>query len=308
MNSYNDNTQEHKNESVSSNLTKKSPNEGIFKFDDKRPQAVAQLKLQNVADDYVQQQAHPVQKKGIGGKLPDNLKNGIENLSGLSMDDVNVHYNSNKPAQLQAHAYAQGTNIHIASGQEKHLPHEAWHVVQQKQGRVKSTLQLKGEVNVNDDKGLEHEADIMGAQAMRTANQTENHPVQLVENIEGGHQSLFAGIVQRNLTTKSSLHGDKVDGSMLAVKTEVTRVINENKNGEVLDDIGRLQNSIASRKAEQATFKDKTDPEYIKHAARITNEQAQLVRLKVVRAQQLANKAAAKPTSQPDADGWTTVK
>lgn len=33
--------------------------------------------------------------------------------------------------------------------------------------------------------------------------------------------------------------GDKVDGSMLAVRTEVTRVINENKNGEVLDDIVR---------------------------------------------------------------------
>jgi len=50
-----------------------------------------------------------------------------------------VHYNSDKPAQLQAHAYAQGTDIHLASGQEKHLPHEAWHVVQQKQGRVKPT-------------------------------------------------------------------------------------------------------------------------------------------------------------------------
>ena len=45
------------------------------------------------------------------------------------MDDVNVHYNSNKPAQLQAHAYAQGTDIHLGPGQEKHLPHEAWHVV-----------------------------------------------------------------------------------------------------------------------------------------------------------------------------------
>ncbi|SDG65340.1 protein of unknown function [Pedobacter terrae] len=167
MNIYNDNAREHKNESIPSNLPKKSPNKAIFKFEDKRPQSVAQRKLQNGADDYVQQQAHPVQKKGTGGKLPDDLKNGIENLSGLSMDDVNVHYNSNQPAQLQAHAYAQGTNIYIAPGQEKHLPHEAWHVVQQKQGRVKPTLQLKGEVNVNDDKGLEHEADVMGSRALK---------------------------------------------------------------------------------------------------------------------------------------------
>ena len=55
--------------------------------------------------------------------LPDTLKSGIENLSGLSMDDVKVHYNSAKPAQLRAHAFAQGTDIHMAPGQEKHLPH-----------------------------------------------------------------------------------------------------------------------------------------------------------------------------------------
>ncbi len=96
--------------------------------------------------------------------LPTQLKRGVEALSGFSMDDVQVHYNSSKPAQLQAHAYAQGTDIHIASGQEKHLPHEAWHVVQQKQGRVKPTVQLKGAFSVNDDESLEREADVMGGE------------------------------------------------------------------------------------------------------------------------------------------------
>jgi len=83
------------------------------------------------------------------------------------MDDVKVHYNSAKPAQLNAHAYAQGTDIHIASGQEKHLPHEAWHVVQQKQGRVRPTTMMKAKVPVNDDQGLEKEADVMGARALQ---------------------------------------------------------------------------------------------------------------------------------------------
>jgi hypothetical protein len=77
--------------------------------------------------------------------LPDNLKTGVETLSGISMDNVNVHYNSPHPAQLQALAYAQGTDIHIAPGQEHHLPHEAWHVVQQMQGRVQPTRQIKEE-------------------------------------------------------------------------------------------------------------------------------------------------------------------
>ncbi|MFN6570944.1 DUF4157 domain-containing protein [Dendronalium sp. ChiSLP03b] len=98
--------------------------------------------------------------------LPDNLKGGIENLSGISMDDVKVYYNSAKPAQVQALAYTQGTDIHVAPGQEKHLPHEAWHVVQQKQGRVKPTLQAKG-VAINDDMALEREADAMGDKAFQ---------------------------------------------------------------------------------------------------------------------------------------------
>jgi hypothetical protein len=98
--------------------------------------------------------------------LPDNLKSGIESLSGMSMDNVKVHYNSSQPAQLNALAYAQGTDIHVAPGQEQHLPHEAWHVVQQAQGRVKPTMQMKEGVPVNDDKSLEHEADVMGAKAL----------------------------------------------------------------------------------------------------------------------------------------------
>ena len=97
--------------------------------------------------------------------LPDRLKSGVEALSGMSLDGVKVHYNSARPARLGAHAYAQGTDIHLAPGQEHHLPHEAWHVVQQAQGRVRPTMQLKGGVPVNDDNGLEREADAMGAQA-----------------------------------------------------------------------------------------------------------------------------------------------
>lgn len=101
--------------------------------------------------------------------LPDKLKAGIENLSGLSLDDVKVNYNSEQPAYVQALAYTQGTDIHIGPRQEKHLPHEAWHAVQQKQGRVKPTLQAKG-VAISDDDRLEKEADMMGALAARASN------------------------------------------------------------------------------------------------------------------------------------------
>jgi hypothetical protein len=111
-------------------------------------------------------QAPPVQKSENKTGLPDKLKTGIENLSGLSMDDVRVQYNSSKPAQLQALAYTQGTDIHVGPGQERHLPHEGWHVVQQRQGRVKPTMQMSGE-QINDEVGLEREADVMGGKALQ---------------------------------------------------------------------------------------------------------------------------------------------
>lgn len=103
----------------------------------------------------------------MNGGLPSQLKAGIEAMSGMSMDDVRVHYNSSQPAQLNALAYAQGRDIHVGPGQEQHLPHEAWHVVQQAQGRVRPTVQMMEGVPVNDDRGLEEEADRMGAQAMQ---------------------------------------------------------------------------------------------------------------------------------------------
>ena len=104
--------------------------------------------------------------------MPDNLKSGIESLSGFSMDNVRVHYNSSKPATVQALAYTQGTDIHVAPGQEKHLPHEAWHVAQQMAGRVSPTTNING-LPVNDNAALEHEADVMGEKAVqcKTVNQ-----------------------------------------------------------------------------------------------------------------------------------------
>lgn len=111
-----------------------------------------------------QMMAEPVQRVENKTGMPDNLKSGLENISGMSMDHVRVHYNSSKPAQLNAHAYTQGSDIHVAPGQEKHLPHEGWHVVQQAQGRVKPTMQMAG-TQINDDVGLETEADVMGSKA-----------------------------------------------------------------------------------------------------------------------------------------------
>ena len=101
-----------------------------------------------------------------GMELPVSLRKGLEQLSGVDLSGVRVHRNSSKPAQLNALAYTQGRDIYVAPGQEKYLPHEGWHVVQQLQGRVRPTGYLKG-VPVNDDAALEQEADRLGEKAAR---------------------------------------------------------------------------------------------------------------------------------------------
>lgn len=169
--------------------------------------AAQRKKLQSLFGSAAQPQEEPAPKSNNTG-LPDKLKAGIENLSGLSMDHVKVHYNSSMPAQLNALAYAQGGDIHVAPGQEQHLPHEAWHVVQQAQGRVKPTMQMAGGVAVNDDRGMEREADAMGARAAQMK-------VEKAPNLDGAAERLAGGraVIQKLETEKLNVVGEDHDES-----------------------------------------------------------------------------------------------
>jgi hypothetical protein len=109
-----------------------------------------------------------VNKKLKNNLLPKIIKSGVENLSGISMNNVTVHYNSDNPAQLNALSFAEGTETHVSTSQQKHLPYEAWHVVEQKQGRIKPMAAIKTKRIINDDAGLENEAEAMGLKAKKS--------------------------------------------------------------------------------------------------------------------------------------------
>lgn len=132
--------------------------------------------------------------------LPAALQADLERISGQPLGDVRVHYDSAEPDRLDALAYAQGREIHLAPGQEAHLPHEAWHVVQQKRGRVRPTLHF-GEARINDDAGLEREADTMGRLASRQLFRPEarSHGGQPAGSGAPPAASAEAGIAQRQL-------------------------------------------------------------------------------------------------------------
>ena len=128
----------------------------------------------------------PVQRREApaqDGGLPGGLRAGIEALSGVAMGGVRVHYRSNRPARLNARAFAQGRDIHLGPGEERHLPHEAWHIAQQARGRVKPTAQFAdGGPALNDDHGLEREADTMGARAARVGATAGGEPAAMLRS------------------------------------------------------------------------------------------------------------------------------
>ena len=101
-----------------------------------------------------------------GAPLPARLRQVLEQLSGYDLRDVRVYPGSPWPARLGARAFVFGSDIHLSPGAEDALEHEAWHVVQQKQGRVRPTSCLQahrlGAVGLNDEEALEREADMMG--------------------------------------------------------------------------------------------------------------------------------------------------
>lgn len=121
-------------------------------------------------------------------------------------------------------AYTQGTEIHVAPGQEKHLPHEVWHVVQQQEGRVKPTIQIQN-ANINDDENLEREADKVAnlvassiiMQQRKTvihhSSDQSNHQFKTQTSTQRSLQSTSENTLQRKPNDIKSSHVLSVDAS-----------------------------------------------------------------------------------------------
>lgn len=115
----------------------------------------------------------PLRPKAGGLPLPSDVRTKMETAFSADFSDVRVHI-GHEATSLGAIAYTWGTNIHFAPGQynphtlqgQKLLGHELWHVLQQKQGRVRNPF--GGGVAVVQDHALEAEADRMGIKAAMT--------------------------------------------------------------------------------------------------------------------------------------------
>lgn len=117
---------------------------------------------------------HNSSPENQGNTLHEGIRAKMENSFGQDFSDVTIHTSSQQATSLNALAYTQGSTIHFAPGQydpssqkgQELIGHELAHVVQQKQGRVQPTNQLKG-MNINSSTTLEREADNWGSKAAR---------------------------------------------------------------------------------------------------------------------------------------------
>ena len=201
------------------------------------------------AENNLKKETQTIQRKS---GLPDKLKNGLENMSGMNLSDVNVHYNSPKPASVGALAYAQNNDIFLGRGQEKHLAHEGWHVVQQKQGRVKPTTSFNG-VSINDDKHLEREADVMGAKALsnqvqsniqlkkkRTLHKQDTPPLQRKVEYKNPNEWMIHEI---KAALKEKIYKRREELFSKEEQATVTRIFEDEYFGKLFNALSRLSYS-----------------------------------------------------------------
>lgn len=214
--------------------------------------------------------------------IPHRMKAGFEHSSGFSFDDVRVHYNSEKPAQLHAHAYTQGNEVYVAPGQEKHLPHELGHVVQQKSDMVKPTGEIGG-LPLNDNEEMEKGADMIAENA-ENAEDFGEMPVQAKFNGDG--------VVQRNaVDTQDAYNGWAGFGStfvgMLGIAGGIGSFLytkHNDRKHRYIEEIEKYADAACDAQEEQVAAKEQykylknDDPDKIKAYAEILKLKAKVER------------------------------
>ena len=123
------------------------------------------------AEDTLQTKEEPVATAN-GDKLPKGTQQQMEQALGGDFSQVKIHQNSQQAEKVNAQAFTQGSDVHFAPGKynpasnagQELLGHELAHVMQQREGRVQANTTVAG-MPVNDNRGLEQEADLLGAKA-----------------------------------------------------------------------------------------------------------------------------------------------
>lgn len=86
---------------------------------------IAMLEKERIKADLSVEGINRSSRRGNRTGIPTQLKERMEQSSGLSFDNVRGYYNLNLSARSDALAYTKGNRMEIGPGQERYLPHEA---------------------------------------------------------------------------------------------------------------------------------------------------------------------------------------
>jgi len=140
---------------------------------------------------------------GTGEPMPAAVQARMERAFAADFSAVRIHQGAH-PLEIGAVAYTEGTDIHMAPGHydplgsrgQELLGHELAHVVQQRQGRVQPSASAQG-VAINDDAGLEAEADRAGRRAA-----TGEH----IAELGGSGGAAASSTAQRKVIQRAEVH------------------------------------------------------------------------------------------------------
>lgn len=217
--------------------------------------------------------------------IPTQMKQQYEQLSHFSFDDVRVHYNSDKPAQIQALAYTQGSHVYIGPGQEQHLGHELGHVVQQKQGLVRPTTVVAG-LPLNDNRQLESQADNLHSFAESLALLPVNPQVgNIVQRHEAdpytrqAEPEPKAGMTAHHIIPRELLDGsyDILNSLIGVLRQEVDTQIGGNFSKDKVERLAAVAERCDDAKKEAGNLLDEQQDSMIKYSGNAVSDLTWLI-------------------------------
>lgn len=217
--------------------------------------------------------------------IPTQMKQQYEQLSHFSFDDVRVHYNSDKPAQIQALAYTQGSHVYIGPGQEQHLGHELGHVVQQKQGLVRPTTVVAG-LPLNDNRQLESQADNLHSFAESLALLPVNPQVgNIVQRHEAdpytrqAEPEPKAGMTAHHIIPRELLDGsyDTLNSLIGVLRQEVDTQIGGNFSKDKVERLAAVAERCDDAKKEAGNLLDEQQDSMIKYSGNAVSDLTWLI-------------------------------
>jgi len=144
----------------------------------------------------------------------------MESAFNTDFSKVSIYKESQKALHLNALAFTQGENVHFAPGQfnpdsetgRNLIGHEFTHVMQQRRGAVKSTSVLGKGLNLNDDRGLEIEADNFGKKAVLGESIAKyKSPTLGIRNARRNSVQAKTNVIQRNIKDSKELVRGKME-------------------------------------------------------------------------------------------------